>query len=142
MDFLLFLTPINKEIINDLIAAKIKLTENSAICQKNPRYYGFFHKTKSLIVCTENILRETDNPRYWINQTITHEAVHAAQHCNGRKPLGLKRENMPLPFRKLNYLIASSEMSNHKHSFDMEHEAYYLEDNPKKVRSYLKKFCF
>jgi hypothetical protein len=142
MDFLLFLTPINKGIVQDLVKAKFRMTENAAICKKNEKYYGFLVKTKELIVCTENILKQTDNPRYWINQTVTHEAVHAAQHCKGRVPLGIGRSNMPLPFGKLNYLISSTTMTTHKYGFDMEHEAYFLEDNPHKVRAYIRKFCF
>ena len=138
MDFLLFLTPINKAIVNDLIKAKFNFVENSQMCNVNPRYFGFLHKDKRFIVCTQNILVGEDNPRDWINQTVTHEAVHAAQNCK-KGSLGYKREKMPLPFEKLNYLAASAAISN---EFHKEHEAYYLEDSPHKVRALIKKYCF
>jgi len=143
MDFLLFLTPINQAIVNDLIKAKFRMQENAPICDANPRYFGFLHKDKRLIVCTKNILVGEDNPRDWINQTVTHEAVHAVQNCKGG-PLGYKKENMPLPIFKLKYLVASSSISGkiEQQRFQKEHEAYYLEDSPNKVHSLIKKFCF
>ena len=110
MDFLLFLTPINKAIVNDLIKAKFLFVENAAICSANPRYFGFLHKDRSFIVCTNNIIDAEDNPRFWINQTVTHEAVHAAQNCK-KGSLGYKTENMPLSYRKVQFLMASSSIS-------------------------------
>ena len=143
MDFLVFLTPVNKEIINDLIKAKFQIQENVSLCAIDQRYFGFLHKKKQLIVCTTNIITGEDNPRAWINQTVTHEAVHAVQNCKGG-PLGYKKENMPLPIFKLKYLIASSSISGkiEQDRFQKEHEAYYLEDSPNKVHSLIKKFCF
>jgi hypothetical protein len=138
MDFLLFLTPINKAIVNDLIKAKFLFVENAAICSANPRYFGFLHKDRSFIVCTNNIIDAEDNPRFWINQTVTHEAVHAAQNCK-KGSLGYKTENMPLSYKKVQFLMASTSVSK---EFHKEHEAYYLEDSPKLVLSYIKKFCF
>ena len=137
MDFLLFLTPVNKTIVNDLIKAKFWVQENAPFCNTNPRYFGALFKDKRFVVCTHNVLRGEDNPRPWINQTVTHEAVHAVQNCKGG-PIGYKRENMPLPFSKLEYLAASTGVSS---EFHKEHEAYYLEDSPQKVKELIKKYC-
>jgi len=138
MDFLLFLTPVNKAIVNDLIKAKFHFIENAPICSVNERYFGFLHKDKRFIVCTRNILVTEEKPKFWINQTITHEAVHAAQNCKG-KSLGYRTEDMPLSYKKVQFLMASTSVSK---EFHKEHEAYYLEDSPQLVRSYIKKFCF
>lgn len=138
MDFLLFLTPINKAIVNDLIKARFHFIENAQMCNVNPRYFGFLYKNNQFVICTQNILIGQDNPKFWINQTVTHESVHAAQNCKGGS-LGYKRENMPLPFEKLDFLLASTSVSK---EFHKEHEAYYLEDSPHKVRALIKKYCF
>jgi len=49
---------------------------------------------------------------------------------------------MPLPSNKLIDVQNSLKITGNRDASHAEHEAYYLEDNPQKVRYYVRKFCF
>lgn len=140
MEFFLYLTPIGNNIMNDLAKARFNIRENIASCS-NPNIFGYADYPKKFIICTENIKRSGYDVGYYLNQTIYHEATHAAQICKG-DTIGIPKSNMPLPWNKLNDIENSIKATNNYSARIKEHEAYYLEDNPEKVRYYVEKFCF
>jgi hypothetical protein len=136
MDFLLYLTPIGHEILLNIKSKKYKILENAAICRKHNEIFGFMEH-KKFIICTDNIKNNISPVKHYVNETIYHEAVHVAQSCRG-STLGLK--NIKLAPQKYDEVKRSTIYSDS--AFAHEVEAYYLEDKPKLVLSYLKKYCF
>ena len=65
-----------------------------------------------------------------------------AQQCNGMKPIGIPIAQMSLPSNKLISIEKSIFLSKDKSMRRIEHEAFWLEDKPKQVIFYLKKFCY
>jgi len=138
MEFLLYLTPIGKQIIDNVIRAGYPVRENIEYCKdKNIFGYGDFDK---MVICTKNIKNGGYDLEHYINETVYHEAVHMAHMCNGYKPFYINVKDMPLPWEKLEDIKKSVQMSNS--SRQMEHEAYWMEDKPEKVNYVLKKYCF
>jgi hypothetical protein len=66
---------------------------------------------------------------------VYHEAVHVIQSCKG-STLGI---STPLSQYKNTDVNKSIKISGGNHIY--EREAYYLEDKPKDVFKYLKKYC-
>jgi hypothetical protein len=142
MNFILFLSPTGKEILELIQKAQYRLYENISVCS-NPVYFGATnHTTKQILVCTDNILKYSPIPSDVIDETIYHEGVHAAQACNRSKPLGISNSVIKLPSEKLLHAKASTELVKNPNNYQLELEAYWLEDKPEQVLSYLKKFCF
>jgi hypothetical protein len=143
MEFLLYLTPVGKDIYS-MISKKVKVVENAPICRKYD-IYGWYQATnKTLTFCT-NKIKSNNNLKYDVNETLYHESAHIAQSCKNNMgwifPLGINPSNMPLSYNKetdLNTII-STLGSKVKY---IEREAFWLEDKPEKVRYYVKKFCF
>lgn len=136
MDFLLYLTPIGREIVNNIPKNKILIRENAPICRKHTELFGFT-SYQSFIICTDNIKNTISPVSFYVNETVYHEAVHIAQSCKGGA-LGVK--NPKLEERKKIDVKNSSKYG--KEIYNYEVEAYYLEDKPEQVLSYLKKYCF
>lgn len=134
MEFLLYLTPLGKEIINSVMLANYNVRENAPIC-RNKEIVGYI-KSKDFVICTNNIKNTVSPVSYYVNETVYHEATHVAQYCKGSK-LNIVTY---LDKNKEDNVARSLKVSNSSSSY--ESEAYYLEDKPKKVLHYLKKFCF
>ena len=134
MEFLLYLTPLGKEIINSVMLANYNVRENAPIC-RNKEIVGYI-KSKDFVICTNNIKNTVSPVSYYVNETVYHEATHVAQYCKGSK-LNIVTY---LDKNKEDNVVRSLKVSNSSSSY--ENEAYYLEDKPKEVLHYLKKFCF
>jgi hypothetical protein len=143
MEFFLYLSPIGQEIFS-LVSKHVRVTENAPICRKHEIYGWFDAPRKTMTLCTETIKRGPE-PRYYANETLFHESVHVAQWCkNGRgwvKPLGIGTMSMPLSQRRKNDIQAAKRIVAKDISL-IEHEAFWMEDKPDKVKYILKKFCF
>ena len=134
MEFLLYLTPLGKEIINSVMLANYNVRENAPIC-RNKEIVGYI-KSKDFVICTNNIKNNISPVSYYVNETVYHEATHVAQYCKGSK-LNIVTY---LDKNKEDNVARSLKVSNSSSSY--ENEAYYLEDKPKEVLHYIKKFCF
>ena len=134
MEFLLYLTPLGKEIINSVMLANYNVRENTPIC-RNKEILGYI-KSKDFVICTNTIKNNISPVNYYVNETVYHEATHVAQVCKGSK-LNIVTY---LDKNKEDNVAKSLKVSNSSSSHET--EAYYLEDKPKEVLHYLKKFCF
>jgi len=140
MDFLLYLTSDGKQLLNDLISARFRIRENIGLCRTSGAF-GETKLNKTIVICTNNI-KKYGSPYQYVEETLTHEAVHAAQICRRSMTLGLSKSKMPLPPNKLTDVQNSLKITGNRDASHAEHEAYYLEDKPSKVRYYVRKFCF
>ena len=134
-----FLTPQASSIIGLIRSAKYSVGENTGFCS-NRDLFGYVDVGRRFVICTRNIIKSGLSPRFYINETIYHEGVHVAHHCNSYKPFGIAEKQMPLPPNKLEDVKNSVKTSTA--SSQMEHEAYWMEDAPLKVRYVIKKYCF
>ena len=139
MEFLLYLTPQAKDILNQIYKAKYSVKENVEHCRTNTNIFGYADFGKKFIICTKNIKNSGFRPKVYISETVYHEAVHVAHMCNGYKPLGISLKSMPLPTHKLQDIKNSVRASTA--STRMEHEAYWMEDKPEKVKYVVQKYC-
>ena len=143
MIFLNYLTPDTAEIYR-LLALKVRIAENSGICRKHDVFGWYNARDKVLTMCTMRI-KEYGNTREYINETLLHEAVHVAQHCKAKGPavvpLHIAPSSMPISARRQQDIQTAMKINGPsvKH---IEHEAFWMEDKPDKVRYVLKKFCF
>ena len=138
MEFLLYLTPIGRDIIGNVNKAGYSVKENIEFC-RDKNFFGYADRAK-LVVCTKNIKQSGLDVKFYINETVYHEATHIAHMCKGYKPFYISIKDMPLPENKLLDIKKSVSMSTA--SSQMEHEAFWMEDKPEKVNYVLKKFCF
>lgn len=145
MGFFLYLTSDSHAIIQDMIAANIQVRENVEYC-RNSNLFGYADLPNKFVICTDNIRNQGYNPYVYVNETIYHEAIHVAQICKGNHKtvslIGIPEKEMPLPWNKLQDIKNSIKATNNKINAMKEHEAYYFEDKPGKVRYYVRKFCF
>jgi len=150
MEFLLYLTPIGNQIINSLSLAKYSIRENTEVCRSEKDVFGYLERSKNeFVICTSNIKKGGWSLKHYVNETVYHEAVHVAQDCKnrgirsifGNSTLGISKKSMPLSSDKLNEVNQSATIFSFG-SRDREHEAYFLEDKPKKVLHYVQKYCF
>jgi hypothetical protein len=140
MDFLLYLTPIGKEILYNVIMAKFSIHENIELCHHDSVYGSVSYPPKKFTICTNNIKQSSMNPSWNINRTVVHEAVHVVQLCKNNNIIRI--QNPPLlDNQKYSRLKMSLDLASNN-SYDKEYEAYLLEDSPQEVLYYLKKFCF
>ena len=140
MEFLLYLTPQAQDILNQVYKAKYSIQENVGYCRSNKDIFGYADFGKKFIICTNNIKRSGFALDFYINETVYHEAVHVGHMCNGYKPFGIPINYMNLPANKLQDVKNSVNASTS--STRMEHEAYWMEDKPDKVKHVLQKYCF
>ncbi len=143
MEFLLFLSPASQEIYA-LAARKVRVAENTAICKKHDIYGWYDSGNRALSICTDRIKKGSD-PAYYLNETLLHEATHVAQSCKGKMggmvPFSINPKAMPLTERRrLDIEAAKRIAGNSVHH--LEHEAFWMEDKPEKVKYVLKKYCF
>ncbi len=154
MEFLLFLSSIDREILELVYKADFKVEENTPLCLLGKRYFGFLKRgQKTVVICTRNAINigghsipklnhDEDNsmtPMY-IRRALRHEAVHVAQHCNNGKTVNIVngKKIQIHPFKK-KALENSTKVSGNR---ERELEAYWMEDRPKLVKSALIKYCF
>ena len=154
MEFILFLSRLDKEILDLLIEAKYIVEENKIECLLNREIKGLHNfKENKIIICTENAKRKTNyrkkkqNPNEEnikteraIRQALRHEATHAIQKCNDNKTVeDIGNLEGKLHHTKRKALDFST--SNFSGNYEKEVEAYILEDKPKKVKKFIKKYC-
>lgn len=143
MIFLYFLTPDTVEIYR-LLTQKAKVAEDSGICRKHDLFGWYNAAEKTLAICTSRIMSH-ENAKDYINETLLHEAVHVAQHCKAKgitvAPLHIAPSSMPITERRQQDIQTAMKI-NGPTVRHIEHEAFWMEDKPDKVRYVLRKFCF
>ena len=154
MEFIIFLSKIDKEILDLLIKANYVVEENKIECLLNKEIKGLHNFVENkIIICTENAKRKTNyrsknkgpnkdifKTELAIRQALRHEASHAIQKCNNNKIVGdIKNLEGKLHQSKRKALNFST--SNFSGTYAKEVEAYILEDKPKKVKNMIKKYC-
>ena len=154
MEFIIFLSKLDKEILDLLIKANYTVEENKIECLLNKEIKGLHNiKENKIIICTENVKRKTnyrnkkqlqnkDNfkTEKAIRKALRHEATHLIQKCNNNKIIGdIKKLESKLHPSKRKALDFST--SNFFGTYAKEVEAYVLEDKPKKVKNLIKKYC-
>ena len=154
MEFIIFLSKLDKEILDLLIKANYVVEENKIECLLNRNIKGLHNfKENKIIICTENAKKKTnyrnikqpqnkDNfkTERAIRKALRHEATHAIQKCNQNKIMGdIKKLENKLHQSKRKALEFST--SNFSGNYAKEVEAYVLEDKPKKVKNLIEKYC-
>ena len=154
MEFIVFLSKLDKEILDLLIKANYIVEENKIECLLNKEIKGLHnYEENKIIICTENAKRKTNyrNKKHQSNtdnfkteqairKALRHEATHAIQKCNNNKIVGdIKNLESKLHQSKRKSLEFST--SNFSGTYAKEVEAYVLEDKPKKVKKMLEKYC-
>ena len=154
MEFIIFLSKLDREILNLLIKANYTVEENKIECLLNKEIKGLHNfKENKIIICTENAKKKTnyknikkqqnkDNfkTEQAIRKALRHEATHAIQKCNDNKVVGdIKTLESKLHKSKKKALEFST--YNFSGTYEKELEAYVLEDKPKKVKNLIKKYC-
>ena len=102
MEFILFLSKLDKEILDLLIKTNYIVEENKIECLFNKEIKGLHNfEENKIIKCTENAKRKTNyrNKKQFpkkdnikteraIRKALRHEATHAIQKCNNNKIIG------------------------------------------------------
>ena len=150
MEFILFLSKIDKEIIELINKSNHSIEENTALCLIDKKFVGFYKKKeKTIVICTQNAkklggYRENKNydnhkTNLYIRRALRHEATHLVQSCNNNKPTAIiKNIEDKIHVGKLKALKSSVRISG---NFQKELEAYLMEDKPRKVKEMLKNYC-
>ena len=151
MEFIIFLSKLDQEILDLLIKANYVVEENKIECLLNKEIKGLHNFVENkIIICTDNAKRKTNyrvkkeknnfKTELAIRQALRHEATHAIQKCNNNKIVGdIKNLEGKLHQSKRKSLEFST--SNFSGTYEKEVEAYILEDKPKKVKNMIKKYC-
>ena len=154
MEFIIFLSKLDIEILDLLKKANYAVEENKIECLLNKNIKGLHNfEENKIIICTENAKKKTnyrkmkkqqnkDNIKTEraIRKALRHEATHAIQKCNNNKIIGdIKKLENKLHQSKRKALDFST--SNFSGTYAKEVEAYILEDKPKKVAKMIKKYC-
>ncbi len=153
MEFLLFLNSQEKEILKLINQAGYTVEENTPLCLIGKKFFGFLkNEQKKVVICTKNAMEyggynfiksnsdENFKTGLMIRRALRHESVHVAQECNDGKLLGLvKNKKIKISDQKINALRGSNLLTG---NFKKEYEAYLIEDQPRRVISVLKKYCF
>ena len=150
MEFILFLSKIDKEIIELINKSTHSIEENTALCLIDKKFVGFYkRREKAIVICTKNAKKlggYREDKRYdnhktsiYIRRALRHEATHLVQSCNNNKPTGvIKNIEDRIHERKLKALNSSVQLSG---NYEKELEAYVMEDKPRKVKEILKSYC-
>ena len=143
MEFLLYLSPESTEIYQ-IISRRIRVVENTPICRKHDIYGWYDSNTKTMALCTDRI-KSGPNSTYYINETLYHESVHVAQACKtGNKYLksfGISLSDMPISNNRKNDIKNAVSIAGESVRH-LEHEAFWMEDKPDKVKYVVQKYCF
>jgi len=153
MEFLLFLNSQEKEIVQLINKAGYTVEENTPLCLIGKEFFGFLkNQQRKVVICTANAKRyggykfKTRDPDenfqtgLMIRRALRHESVHVAQECNNGQLLNLsKNKKAEISDQKLQAFKGSVKLTGNT---GKEYEAYLIEDQPRKVISVLKQFCF
>ncbi len=153
LEFILFLSADEKEILALIKKANFTFEENSAICLIGDKFFGFLNKRRrAVIICTQNAKKVTGfsipraydeepyHTQFHIRRTLRHEAVHVAQACNKNRPLNLfNLKTKKLSSFKLKAFEGSTLISGNA---EKELEAYLMEEKPGLIKKALKEYCF
>ena len=154
MEFIIFLSKLDKEILDLLIKANYIVEENKIECLLNRNIKGLHNfKENKKIICTENAknktnyrnIRQPQNKDNFkteraIRKALRHEATHAIQKCNNNKIVG-DIKNLESKLNKSKRKALEFSTSNFSGTYEKEVEAYVLEDKPKKVKKLIEKYC-
>ena len=150
MEFILFLSKIDKEIIELINKSNHSIEENTSLCMIDKKFVGFFkRREKTIVICTQNAKKlggYREDKRYdnhktnlYIRRAFRHEATHLVQSCNNNRPTGvIKNIKDRIHKGKLEALKSSVKISG---NYEKELEAYVMEDKPRKVKEILKIYC-
>ena len=152
MEFIIFLSKIDREIIDLIKKNNYSIEENAPLCLIDKKFIGFHKKIeKSIVICTNNAKRisnykktkrnNNDNhkTKLYIRRGLRHEATHMAQSCNNNKTTGIIGNlDQKLHRNKLKALYSSVKISG---NLEKELEAYVMEDKPRKVKEAIEKYC-
>ena len=150
MEFILFLSKIDKEIIELINKSNHSIEENTALCMIDKKFVGFYKRIeKTIVICTNNAKKlggyrenkSDDNHKtnLYIRRALRHETTHLVQSCNNNKPTGaIKNIEDKIHAGKLKALKSSVKISG---NLDKEIEAYVMEDKPREVKKILKSYC-
>ena len=154
MEFIVFLSKLDTEILDLLKKANYAVEENKIECLLNKNIKGLHNfEENKIIICTENAKKKTNYRKMKkqqnkdnfkteraIRKALRHEATHAIQKCNNNKIIGdIKKLENKLHQSKRKALEFST--SNFSGTYAKEVEAYVLEDKPKKVKNLIEKYC-
>jgi len=154
MEFIIFLSKLDKEILDLLIKSNYVVEENKIECLVNKEIKGLHNfEENKIIICTENAKKKTnyrskkkvpnkDNLKteLEIRKSLRHEATHDIQKCNDNKIVG-DIKNLEGKLHKSKRKALDFSTSNFSGTYEKEVEAYILEDKPKKVKNMIKKYC-
>ena len=154
MEFIIFLSKTDKEILDLLIKANYVVEENKVECLLNKNIKGLHNfEENKIIICTENAKRKTNyknnkqNPNkdnykteLAIRKALRHEATHVIQKCNGNK-IVMDINKLESKLNKSKRRALEFSISNFSGTYEKEVEAYVLEDKPNKVKKLIKKYC-
>ena len=150
MEFILFLSKIDKEIIELINKSNHSIEENTTLCLIDKKFVGFYkRREKTIVICTQNAKNlggYREDKRYdnhktniYIRRAFRHETTHLVQSCNNNKPTGvIKNLEDKIHEGKLKALRSSVRISG---NLDKELEAYVMEDRPRKIKEMLKSYC-
>ena len=139
MEFIIFLSKLDKEILDLLIKAKYEVKENKIECLLNKEIKGLHNFLENkIIICTENAKRKTnyrnekkqpkkDNfkTKLAIRKALRHEATHAIQKCNNNKTVG-NIKNLEAKLHKSKRRSLEFSNSNFSGTYAKELDAYIL----------------
>lgn len=150
MEFILFLSKIDKEIIELINKSNNSIEENTALCLIDKKFVGFYkRKEKAIVICTKNAKKlggyrrgqsyDNHKTKLYIRRALRHETTHLVQSCNNNKPTGvIKNIEDKIHEGKLKALNSSVQLSG---NYYKELEAYVMEDKPRKVKEILNSYC-
>tara|TARA_Y100000589_G_scaffold312602_1_gene333112 strand:+ start:461 stop:922 length:462 start_codon:yes stop_codon:yes gene_type:complete len=152
MEFIIFLSKIDREIIDLIKKTSYSIEENTPLCLIDKKFIGFHKKVeKTIVICTNNAkriskyrktkIKNNDNHKtnLYIRRALRHEATHMAQACNDDKTTGIIKDlDQKIHKNKLDALNSSVKISG---NVKKEVEAYVMEDKPRKVKQAIKKYC-
>ena len=150
MEFILFLSKIDKEIIELINKSNNSIEENTALCAMDIKFVGFYkRKEKAIVICTKNAKRlggyrkgkryDNHKTNLYIRRALRHETTHLVQSCNNNRPTGvIKNIEDKIHEGKLKALKSSVQLSG---NYYKELEAYVMEDKPIKVKEILNNYC-
>ena len=153
MEFILFMSKVDKEIIELVRKANYSIEENTPLCLIGKQFVGFHkRREREIVICTENakILGSHNENSYFVNnenhktklylrRALRHEATHLAQACNNDSPTNfIKDIDKRIHPSKLKALKESVKISG---KFQKELEAYVMEDKPNLVKKVIEKYC-
>ena len=124
MEFIIFLSKLDKEILELITKANYIVVENKKECLLNRGIAGLHNfKTKKAI-----------------RKALRHEATHIIQKCNNNQTIeDINKLEKKLHQSKRKALQFSTSLFSGNYAKEI--EAYILEDKPKKVRNGLEKYC-